>query len=90
MRIVTMQPSQQFDKRRDQFMRSMESVPTQVYWSLAMGSVLFSALLYLLGRRSTALFVGQWAPTFLMLALVHKLLRPSEENGPADLQGTMD
>jgi hypothetical protein len=84
MRIVTMQSSQPFGERRDQFMRSMESVPTQVYWSLAMGSVLFSALLYLLGRRSTALFVGQWAPTFLTLALVHKLLRPSEESSRAD------
>ena len=85
-----MQPGQQFGERRVQFMRSMESVPTQVYWSLAMGSVLFSALLYLLGRRSTALFVGQWAPTFLMLALVHKLLRPSEESSRVDLQGMMD
>ena len=62
-----------------ELMRSMETIPTQAYWGMAMASVLFSALLYLIGRRSSALFVGQWPPTFLALALLYKLLRPSQE-----------
>jgi hypothetical protein len=65
--------------RTAELMRSMESIPAQAYWGLAMASVLFSALLYLSGRRSSALFVGQWPPTFLALALLYKLLRPSQE-----------
>ena len=47
---------------------------------MAMASVIFSAVLYLLGRRSTALFVGQWPPTLLAMALLYKLLRPSQED----------
>ena len=69
------------DERKDYLMRSMEAVPTQVYWGLGVGSILLSALCYLTGRRSAALFIGQWPPTFLLLALVYKLLRPSEERG---------
>jgi hypothetical protein len=70
-------------ERKNDLMRSMEAIPLQVYWGLAMASVLFSAVLYLLGRRSTALFVGQWPPTFLAMALIYKLLRPSEEDASA-------
>jgi hypothetical protein len=65
--------------RTSELMRSMETILAQAYWGLAMASVVLSALLYLLGRRSSALFVGQWPPTFLALALLYKLLRPSQE-----------
>ncbi len=68
-------------ERKDRFLRSMESVPTQVYWGLSMGSVLLSAVLFLSGRWRAGLFVGQWPPTFLVLALLYKLLRPSHELG---------
>jgi hypothetical protein len=27
-----------------------------------------------------ALFVGQWPPTFLLMAIVHKILRPSRDS----------
>jgi hypothetical protein len=69
--------------RTSELMRSMETIPAQAYWGLAMASVVLSALLYLLGRRSSALFVGQWPPTFLALALLYKLLRPSQEEAGA-------
>lgn len=72
-----MEADQAMAGRSNALMRSLEAVPTQVYWNLAMGSVACSAVMYLLGRRSSALFVGQWSHTFLTLALVHKLLRPS-------------
>lgn len=70
---------QTMGKQKDTVMRTMEGVPTQVYWGLAMASVLLSAIMYLSGRHNTALFVGQWPPTFLALALLYKLLRPSQE-----------
>jgi hypothetical protein len=78
--------TQTLQERNDMVMRSMEAVPTQIYWGLAMGSVILSALFYLGGRRNTALFVGQWPPTFLALALLYKLLRPSREPGGAGLR----
>ena len=61
----------------DRMMRVMEEVPTQAYWGLAIGSVLLSALLWVMGRRNGALFVGQWPPTFLLFGLYHRLIRPS-------------
>lgn len=67
--------------RKDAFMSSMERTPAQMYWVLAMGGIVASALLFVGGRRSWALFVGQWPPTFLALALFYKLLRPSIESG---------
>ncbi len=81
--------SQTLQERKDVVMRSMEAVPTQIYWGLAMGSVLVSALFYLIGRRNTALFIGQWPPTFLALALLYKLLRPSREPGAAGLRDAL-
>jgi hypothetical protein len=81
-----MQDSGKMEQRKDTVMRAMEAVPTQIYWALAMGSILLSALCQLVGRRNTALFVGQWPPTFLALALLYKLLRPSQEAGTEGLR----
>jgi hypothetical protein len=67
--------------RKDAFMGSMERAPAQMYWLLAMGSIVASAVLFLGGRRGSAVFVGQWPPTFIALALFYKLLRPSLESG---------
>jgi hypothetical protein len=67
--------------RKDAFMSSMERTPAQLYWGMAMAAILASALLFVTGRRGGALFVGQWPPTFIALALFYKLLRPSMESG---------
>lgn len=61
------------------FFETMEHVPSQVYFGLAMGSIIGSALAYFSGRRDLALFIGEWAPTFLVLPLFYKLLRPARE-----------
>lgn len=51
-------------------------------WSwFALGSILISLFLFLTGRRSWALFIGQWPPTFLATALFFRLLGPAEEPG---------
>ena len=68
-------------ERKDSYLRMMEKVPTQVYLSAALSSMAFSALLRLFGKKDAAVFFGQWPPTFLLLALAHKLLQPSEELG---------
>ena len=81
-----MHDSRKMEQRKDTVMRAMEAVPTQIYWALAMGSILLSALFHAAGRRNTALFVGQWPPTFLTLALLYKLLRPSQEAGSEGLR----
>jgi hypothetical protein len=78
--------SQDLIERKDSYLRMMEQVPTQVYLSAALGSIGASFLLRLLGFKEMALFVGQWPPTFLLMAMVHKVLRPSQEPGFAAAQ----
>ena len=72
--------------KKDQYLRMMEKVPTQVYLGLALGSLLTSAGLRLAGKKEAAIFVGQWPPTLILLALAHKLLRPSQELGIRETQ----
>jgi hypothetical protein len=64
----------------DRFFHLMLAVPTEAYYFATLGSILGSALLYLSGKRHAALFVGEWAPTFLVTALFYKLLRPSGQD----------
>ena len=68
-------------ERKDSYLRMMEKIPTQGYLGLALGSIAVSALLRIAGKKDAALFDGQWAPTFILFALAHKLLQPSQEPG---------
>ena len=73
-------PTQRSETFLERIFTSLMEVPSSVYFGLSLGSIAASALLYLLGKRHTALFVGEWAPTFLVSALFYKLLNPSREN----------
>ena len=55
-----------------------DQVPEEVWYWAAMGSIGISAVLKLMQKDNWALFVGQWPPTFLILAVFHKVLRPSK------------
>jgi hypothetical protein len=61
------------------FIKIWEDIPTNAYFFAAAGSILMSALLMLSGKQRAAIFVGQWPPTMIALALMNKLLRPSRE-----------
>jgi hypothetical protein len=61
------------------YFSAMESIPTSVYYWLAAAAVIGSAVLFLTGRRNWAMFVGQWPPTLLAVALLYKVLRPSRD-----------
>ena len=78
--------SQQMIESKDSYLRMMEKVPTQGYLGAALGSIGVSLLLRILGYKEMALFVGQWPPTFILMALAHKLLQPSAEQGFRDSQ----
>src|SRR5215210_3990558 len=62
------------------YLKVMEAVPTRAYLGAAVGSIALSALLRVFGKKDAAIFVGQWPPTFILFALVYKLLRPSDED----------
>jgi hypothetical protein len=52
-----------------------KKVPSIGLLGLAFGSILVSATLMLMGKRNGALFVGQWAPTFLILGTYNKIVK---------------
>ena len=42
---------------------------------MAIGAMAASASLQMMGNRHVSLFVGQWAPTFLIFGLYNKLVK---------------
>jgi hypothetical protein len=50
-------------------------LPSDTFLWLAGGSILGSLTLKMIGRDHDALFVGQWAPTFLILGLYNKIVK---------------
>lgn len=50
-------------------------LPSDLFLWAASGSIIGSILCHCMGRREDGLFVGQWAPTFLILGLYNKLVK---------------
>ena len=62
--------------RQKQYFRVTDRVPEQVWYWAALGSIIVSASLFVMGKRDWSMFVGQWPPTFLLFGLFQKILRP--------------
>ncbi len=73
-------PSNNATETTATYLKLMEAVPTQMYLGAALGSIALSALLRLFGKKDAAIFVGQWPPTFILFALAHKILHPSNDD----------
>ena len=50
-------------------------IPSDTFLWLAWGSIAASLTLKIMGRDKDALFVGQWAPTFLIHGLYNKMVK---------------
>jgi hypothetical protein len=50
-------------------------LPSDIFLWAALASIATSLLLQILDRKHNALFVGQWAPTFLLLGIYNKLVK---------------
>lgn len=50
-------------------------LPSDTFLWAAGGSIFGALMLQAMGHRQRALFVGQWAPTFLLLGLYNKLVK---------------
>jgi hypothetical protein len=55
--------------------RHTAKLPSDAFLWMAVGSIAVSAALQSMGNRHGSLFVGQWAPTFLILGLYNKLVK---------------
>ena len=76
-RVDTAQVTAQ--KAQEQYFRVTDQVPEEVWYWAALGSIIVSASLFLIGKRDWSNFVGQWPPTFLLFGLFHKILSPSKQ-----------
>jgi hypothetical protein len=50
-------------------------LPSDIFLWAATGSILGSLAFQLMGEEKKAMFVGQWAPTFLILGLYNKIVK---------------
>ncbi|MGQ0606973.1 MAG: hypothetical protein ACT4OQ_00715 [Chloroflexota bacterium] len=55
-----------------------EQIPTDAYIAATGVSIAAAIGLYLRGHKHGAIFVGLWAPTIINLALMLRLVRPSQ------------
>ena len=56
-------------------------LPSDTFLWLALGSIGISATLQFLGKKETSNFVGQWAPTILILGLYNKIVKIAGSDG---------
>ena len=50
-------------------------LPSDTFLWLAIGSMVASATFKLAGKSNEAVFVGQWAPAFLLFGIYNKLVK---------------
>lgn len=67
------------EAQEDQITAAIEKctakIPSSAYLAAALASMAVSASFRLAGKDHLALFVGQWAPSFLLLGLYNKLVK---------------
>lgn len=54
-------------------------VPSLTYMGLAVGSMIASAVCMATGRKQLAQFIGQWAPSLLVIGLYNKVVKVENE-----------
>lgn len=70
----------QQENAQQTYFNVLEKVPTPVYYWAGIASILASLAFQLTGKKQEALFVGQWPPTFFILAVLFKQVQPSRES----------
>jgi hypothetical protein len=55
--------------------RTAKMLPSDVFLWASLGSMATSLVLKIMKEDKTALFVGQWAPSFLLLGIYNKLVK---------------
>jgi len=63
------------DRATEKVESQTAKVPSLVFMGLAIGAMAASAALVLTGRKQVGNFVGQWAPSILIMGLYNKLAK---------------
>lgn len=59
--------------------RQTSKLPSMTFLGLAVGSMVASAALMISEKKQLANFVGQWAPTILIIGLYNKIVKLERE-----------
>ena len=62
------------------FEEYLQKIPTNLLFGAALASIGLSLSLKLSGKGHHALFIGQWAPTFMGMAILRKLVAHDNDN----------
>lgn len=76
-RKVTLLAKSSITQSQQDYFRITDDIPEEVWYWAAIVSILASATLFLTKNKDWSIFVGQWPPTFLLLAIFHKQVHPS-------------
>jgi hypothetical protein len=74
-KMDTKSVGQQEDQVTGAIEAQTSKIPSSGYLAAALGSMAASAILKLAGKDQAALFVGQWAPAFLILGVYNKMVK---------------
>ena len=76
---MTLPTSARFDQTEGKVARTIENqtakLPSDTFLWAAAASIATSATLQMTGHKHASAFVGQWAPTLLILGLYNKLVK---------------
>ena len=76
MALATMERQSHTEGRVARAIESQTAkLPSDTFLWVAVGAMATSATLQMLGRQQASLFVGQWAPTLLIMGLYNKLVK---------------
>ena len=56
-------------------------LPSDTFLWAALGAMAVSAAFQIAGNKKTSLFIGQWAPSFLLLGLYNKIVKVAGSDG---------
>lgn len=76
MKVLKKEPALAPDAQ-GQYFKLTNQIPEGAWYLASLISILSSMALFFARKRQESIFVGQWAPTFLLLGLFHKLLKPA-------------
>ncbi len=74
-------PKHQEGKVAEAIEEQTAKLPSDLFLWAALGSMAASLTFKLMGKNSTSMFVGQWAPSFLLLGLYNKIVKLEGHDG---------
>jgi hypothetical protein len=74
-KVNKLNPNQEEGKVARKIEEQTAKIPSDAFLWAAIGSMLVSLSLQIAGKGKTSLFIGQWAPSFLLFGIYNKLVK---------------